>query len=150
MLSICTIHFGFRRIFYRFTTVFFCIYRKSIYLTSRKYSIFVISLILNALNVNIIIMIFEFYYYLILIIIGRWRLKWRGFFGNGKIPNDKIMKLNVHGNKLPSSLGNKLDGQIRCPSADRRRCLCSRAILLILRNFREIFTLRSDASLVIE
>lgn len=114
------------------------------------YSIFAISLILNALNVNIIIMIFEFYYYLILIIIGRWRLKWRGFFGNGKIPNDKIMKLNVHGNKLPSSLGNKLDGQIRCPSADRRRCLCSRAILLILRNFREIFTLRSDASLVIE
>lgn len=114
------------------------------------YSIFAISLILNALNVNIIIMIFEFYYHLILIIIGRWRLKWRGFFGNGKIPNDKIMKLNVHGNKLPSSLGNKLDGQIRCPSADRRRCLCSRAILLILRNFREIFTLRSDASLVIE
>lgn len=104
--------------------------------------------------VNIIIMIFEFYYYLILIIIGWWRLgdnlNDAVFFGNGKIPIDKIMKLNVHGNKLPSSLGNKLDGQIRCPSADRRRCLCSRAILLILRNFREIFTLRSDASLVIE
>lgn len=140
--------------FLPFYNCFFCIYRKSIYLTSRKNSIFAISLILNALNVNIIIMIFEFYYYLILIIIGRWRLgdnlNDAVFFGNGKIPNDKIMKLNVHGNKLPSSLGNKLDGQIRCPSADRRRCLCSRAILLILRNFREIFTLRSDASLVIE
>ena len=33
------------------------------------------------------------------------------------------MKLNVHGNKLPSSHGNKLDGQTRCPSADRHRCL---------------------------
>lgn len=118
MLSICTIHFGFRRIFYRFTTVFFCIYRKSIYLTSRKYSIFAISLILNALNVNIIIMIFEFYYHLILIIIGRWRLKWRGFFlGMEKFPMIKLwnwmctgINYRVH---LEINLMDKYDVRVR-------------------------------------
>lgn len=47
----------------RFTTVFFffCIYRKSIYLTSRKYSIFTISI--NFKRTSNVVMIFEFYYY---------------------------------------------------------------------------------------
>lgn len=137
------------------TTVFFYIYGKSIYDVQEVFD-FCDFIDFKYVKRYIIIMTFE--YLLSFNINYNWMTGWRlgdnlndaVFFEWKNFPNGKIMKLNVHGNKLPSSLGNKLDGQIRCPSADRRRCLCSRAILLILRNFREIFTLRSDASLVIE
>lgn len=53
MLSICTIHFRFRRVLQLF--FFFCIYRKSIYPGSIRFR--------SILNVSNIVMIFEFYYY---------------------------------------------------------------------------------------